>query len=493
MNYLSAPSIISSKDLIDHQYCLSAAKFKKVNIANTNIKYLRDLLDRPLKITDKGREVGSQSYIPNSPFKFMRTKSLQPESLLPVFSEESPISIIPSYFRDYNLKENDLLISKDSNIGEIVILDQDYENCMISGGIYKLPITKWKYYVLAFIKSDLFRIQLNLLVSKGSTMKHAKTMFLDCYIPFPTTNSDQTIQQVEALVQSIINKEKEIKVKHAEVDKIIMEELNKNKLDNEFSYSYPTRANLIETTRIDTGIYSEEFKKIDFLVKNYRGGFFFIEANKIKSGNTPNKRTIGSSSDLKYSWITPTTITDQGTLLNEERIDCEKNNINANAALIINRTSRGGKGEYVGISMFYNIDLLGKGQHNQGIYNVSDYPDTELIFMVNYLNSSLMRKYCAGLSIGSKMKEIKTSQFLTIPFPKFAGNIKEKINNLYYRVNIGDNNASFTNLSDFVSKDEQWNKEAGILELSIAMKERYTELNRILDQIITDPSRPVRN
>lgn len=43
-------------------------------------------------------------------------------------------------FIDSNLKKGDLLISKDSNVGEIVVLDRDYPNTMLCGGIYKLPV-----------------------------------------------------------------------------------------------------------------------------------------------------------------------------------------------------------------------------------------------------------------------------------------------------------------------------------------------------------------
>ena len=45
-----------------------------------------------------------------------------------------------------NLKEGDLLISKDSNIGEIVILDKDYPNHMLSSALYRLPVIEKNKY-----------------------------------------------------------------------------------------------------------------------------------------------------------------------------------------------------------------------------------------------------------------------------------------------------------------------------------------------------------
>ena len=77
------------------------------------------------------------------------------------------------------LKKGDLIISKDSNIGEIIILDKDYPDIMLSGALYKLPVKEeFKYYLLAFVKHDIFREQLDFMVPSGATIRHAKTMFL---------------------------------------------------------------------------------------------------------------------------------------------------------------------------------------------------------------------------------------------------------------------------------------------------------------------------
>ena len=100
---------------------------------------------------------------------------------LPNLTDETALPIMPSEFVQMNLKEGDLLISKDSNIGEIVILDKNYPNHMLSGAIYRLPVkNEWRYYLLAFIKHKIFREQLDYMVPKGATIRHAKTLFLDC-------------------------------------------------------------------------------------------------------------------------------------------------------------------------------------------------------------------------------------------------------------------------------------------------------------------------
>ena len=64
-----------------------------------------------------------------------------------------------------------------------------------------------KFYLLAFIKHNIFREQLDFMVPKGATIRHAKTMFLDCKIPMPNHNTENIIKFVEFLTQAIINKE----------------------------------------------------------------------------------------------------------------------------------------------------------------------------------------------------------------------------------------------------------------------------------------------
>lgn len=344
------------------------------------------------------------------------------------------VPILPTSFKNLSLKEGDVLISKDSNIGEVIILDRDYPKHMICGGIYRLPITKRKHYIFGLLKSEFFKTQLLFLVSRGTTIKHAKTLFLDCKIPFPNQkNKDEVVIYVESLVLSIINQEKSINKKTELLNQGIEQELA-NQKSKVFHYEYPTLEKIKKNSRLDTGIYSKEFKKIDFLIRNYKGGFYLLDQKKVKSGSTPQKRVFGEGTDLKYLWITPTNITDFGTIGNKERITCDKNNLDKNAMLLVNRTSRGGRGEYVGIAMFYDASLHGEAHHNQGVYRVAGYSDLDLLFMSCFMNCRYMREYCSGLSIGSKMKEMKANQFLEIPFPIFPENRKVEIANIYKNI-----------------------------------------------------------
>ncbi len=476
------PIITKYKSTVASNFKLSPSLHKKAISPNSNTLKVSEFLSRTLEKSDLGFEVGSLNYVKNSNYFFIRTKALQSHSFLPEISNESVKSIHPKAFKNYNLKEGDILISKDSNIGEVIILDKDYPNYMPSGAIYKLPIENRKYYLLACLKHSFFRNQLDMVVPKGATIRHAGTKFLDCKIPLPNKNEKNTIAYVESIMKLIIESEKTIKNKFRLINDIIISELNIGQKKKKFHFEQPFYTELEQSKRLDTGVYSETFKKIDFLIKNYVDGFSFINPDKFKSGNTPEVRHIGIENNLKYRWVTPTDCSDIGYIMIDERISMlGENNLNQNAMLLVNRTSRGGRGEYVGIAVYYDINIYGIGHHNQGIYRVFDYPDNDLIFMTCFMNADIMRKYCSFMCVGSKMKELKASQFLTIPFPNFRKEIRSKIVSLY------NNNANLNKNQPIILDNHiPYLNKVGLIQLEILLRKLKSKLNDILDKIIND-------
>ena len=261
-NYIHTPKIISYNDIVEHDFSLSSSRHKKFEITNQNCKLVKDFLTRALSRKYLGVEVGSANYIGKSNHYFLRTKALQDHSYLPEITPETVLPIMPNCFVKMNLKAGDLIISKDSNIGEIVILDKDYPNVMLSGALYKLPVNQHKYYLLAMMKHNIFREQLDFIVPKGATIRHAKTLFLDCKIPMPSENTDNVIQFMENLTQAIVNKQRLIKERHQAILAAIEKELLDNQKDNIFSYDYPSINYIQENGRMDATFYSEYYKKL---------------------------------------------------------------------------------------------------------------------------------------------------------------------------------------------------------------------------------------
>lgn len=472
-------SIITTFKSIKGKDCLlSSSLHKQINVANENNLSLRSLLSRELNRNDLGKEVGSINYVSGSNFFFIKTKALQAFGFLPILNLESTESIMPQAFINHHLKAGDIILSKDSNIGETVILDKDYPNYMLSGALYKLPLSgSDKFYILAFIKHRYFRDQLNRLVPKGATLRHAGTKFLDCNIPFPVNNKEAIVNYVSNITKKIIEIEIEIKKRYSEINDIIETEIIENQKNNTtYSFAHATYSQLSIGKRLDTGVYSNTFQRITHLLTNYKWGVFYVDADKLRSGSTPKIRDISNYSEGCIRWITPTNCSDWGFIQTHEKIlTPTKNNLSEDAVLLINRTSRGGKGEYVGIGTFYDYDAYGDGHHNQGIYRITGYNKELLVFIATFMNTKMMRKYCSALSVGSKMKEIKSEQFLSIPIPSLEPKVLKRVYKLFYTEN-------FDRSIDNILSLQPCN--VGLFHLSIAKNILIQYLNSILDMII---------
>lgn len=463
---------IRISSVLNNRNILSPSNYSSFDIL-ANKKYpLRGLIDG----IDKGIEIGSTNYVEKSDYKFIRTAAFTDYKYSIVEDENSVLQISKLAFVDMNLKQNDLLIVKDSNVGEVVLLDSDYPNYMYSSGINRIKISKDKYYIYAIIKNKKFKEQLFSKIPKGATIMHAKDLYLDCIIPYP--NSRKVVEYVESLIKIIINKENELKNKITKINDIIITELNCSNWNNDSDKKYPKISQLMQINRLDTGNYTEEFSVIDNNIKNYYNGCFYISADCISGGNTPKQRHIGND-DLKYYWIVPSYIYNDGTIDLSYRIDCEKNNINENCMLIINRTSKGGLGEYVGISSYYDYEINGKAQHNQGIYRVKNSDNKKLILMTCLMNSKIYRKYCANLSMGSKMKELKLNNILSIPFPNFPESVVNNICSLYYNKLTKEASTS----ERFEIDNKNWDDKAGVLDLFSSIQTTKEKLNDIIENI----------
>lgn len=481
MKFADVPTIINYKDLVNnHTHSLSPNDYPSIKL-KSNFKYLGSLIDKPILY---GKEVKSSNYMATSKFNFIRTNCVQDTSIL--LDIDEAIGINPKSYRNFNLKKDDILLVKDDNIGEICYIHEDLPNYSISSGVVKLNIndTLDKFYVVGIMKSSFFKEQIDLMTPKGSTIRHSKDNFKYTKIPIP--EDINTINKISILTQSLINKEVEIKSKFYKINLLIEKELQNNQLANTFIYKLPSFNDLSIHKRLDTGLYTKKFKQIEFLILNYKNGYYRLHEKDLKSGATPKENDrIFNSGDA--NWITPTNINDYGTMYKIPKIAIrsKKYNISKNCILFINRTSKGNKGEYVGISHFYNYDLLGKGQHNQGLYRLENKSKDELLFLTSFMNSKLVRKLCSNISMGSKMKEMKSFDFEKIPIPNFSKDKQKSIVILY-------DNPSDAYLEHIINLDTKTfndsdlkiNKISGILNLNEQIKTIKTIIDDEINKMV---------
>lgn len=489
-SYIDTPLSISISSILEKDYTLSSSQYKELLTPNKTFKFVRDFLSRPLKRSDLGSEVGSISYIGQSPNYFLRTKALQAHTYLPEITSETALPILPKAFINTNLKEGDLLISKDSNIGEIVILDKDYPNYMTSGAIYKLPVKENKYYLLAFVKHQIFREQLDFMVPKGATIRHAKTMFLDCKIPLPNKKANETIQFVELLTKAIINKEKLIKERHEAVINCIENELKQNQKSNKFKFEYPSINEIENIGRFDTNLYRENFKIIDFTIKNYKLGYqtIFDFGFTLSRGQNLQVSNIGTSIystkhyDNFYTLMLPKFLSKYGTVDTVEYLGNAKDLKTLKKGDLI----FGAEGFEKGRSI---VIIEEKDKTITNIHGITiqqeEHNVTKAIFIkccLDYLrNKGLIDLFAVGGNGGS----LAQKYWDYIPFPKFTDDKQNEIAKFYHNDNITYNVANCT-LDNFLQTDTAYNDKAGIYELDKTAKLLKEKLNQAIDDIIND-------
>lgn len=490
-NYIHTPSFVKWQDVTNNNLSLSPAQYVRLVMPNKNYLSVSQFLKRPLKRTDLGVEVGSLSYIDKSPVRFIRTKALQKHSFLPDLNSETALPILPSDFVQMNLKEGDLLISKDSNIGEIVILDKDYPNYMLSGAIYRLPVKdEWRYYLLAFIKHDIFREQLDFMVPKGATIRHAKTLFLDCKIPLPTRNVENVICYISLLTQAIINKEKLIRQHHTKIMQLIDKELYENQKVNNFEYAFPRINDIRMVGRLDVSRYSKTYKEYEQLITNYTNGSFKLseQSYSVKRGQNLQVSCIGDSiySDTMikgfYRLAVSSNISEYSILDKFVYLG------NPNSLARINKgeivfSARGAQFGRVIIypeivdNVITNIDSLVIANQKASLH--------QSIFIAMFLNRLRWNKHIYKIAItGSGANSLTAYQSDDINFPYFPEAKQKEIASLYYNSKEYDTDG-FT-LENFLEKDIEFNSGAGIYELDKSAKQLKQILNKAIDDIVND-------
>jgi len=470
MIYANIPKTINYSDLIHHKSnSFSPTDYLKIDV-NANFEYLENLID---KVT-YGKEVGGANYMETSKFKFIRTKCLQDASIL--LNNEEAIGINPRVFRKFNLQKGDILLVKDSNIGEICYLHEDLPNYTISGGVVKLNLNDKldKYYVIGVMKSTFFKEQIDLMTPKGATIRHSKDNYKYTKIPIP--DDSNIMNKISILTQSLIKKEVELRNKFKQINLEITNELEKNQLPNKFQYQMLTFADILEHNRFDTGLYTEKIKKIEFLIENYKygsetiveQGFYSIRGQNLQISQIGKSLYIDSYKEGFYQLFLPTNISLYGTIKKVLYIGNAKKLLEVKKDDIIFGAEGFGKGRSV-------IPLNEKGKFITNIHGTMLRHDTtdeyHKIFIKCMLDWFREKNLIDAYSVGGNGGSFSTRYWDILKFPLFPKSKQKSISKLYYNPSDEylEHILNFDVLS-YQSIDDDVNNQSGILDLDKQIK-----------------------
>jgi type I restriction enzyme S subunit len=494
MEYLRVPDEISTNEVRANALfplSLSPSTYCRVIIPTNRVRPVQELLrkDHPF---DKGKDPGSAWYMHRSSKHFIRTKALQNHSSLLSLEGDAVVPLNPRVFVDPLLVDGDILMSKDSNVGESAIVDGDrWKDHMFSGGIVRLHPQCDRHYFFAFLKHPIFIIQLS-PTPRGATIIHAKpSLWLDCQIPFPNQEDDKrVVQYVSVLMQAILNKEKVIVERYSSLVKTIENELSAHQTPQQFSYDFPTASRLSQTGRLDAGFWSENLARELFRIRNYSPGAY----NSIFEADPPYALRRGPNLAVSvsgkgyyfdqpigeaYRLVTPGDITDHMTLsrvgyyASPRRFDLVQHGEILFAAKGNREVSIGHT--YVHLShepILTNYDSF--------IIDSGDL--TRNIFLAAFLNYCKTRRVFARLSDSSNGGSFVENHFNYLPIPRFSDDKQEEIARFYH--NASPSPTEKITVETLVESHCQWDSKLGIWELDQEMKALRETLSGVQRQII---------
>lgn len=477
--------MIKYNDVIKNNFVLSPHQLQLLEYPNKNTFQLKKLLSRKLNKQDNGIDIGSNNYMRNSDYKFLKTRVANKDNYtVDLSSKESFEFMNYNAFVQQNLKSGDILISKDSNIGECCILDDDYQNCMIASAFYKLPLKENKYYIFSFMKTDHFKSQLDLMVPRGATIRHAGTRFLDCSIPFPSgKDSLKIISTIENITKEIIREEKQIKMNENKIFELIENELKNNSYTSR--YTLPKYKELFTKNRTDAGYYCEEFKNMNSLITNYKSGYLNLNdfGYEISRGQNLQVSCIGKSIESNeyingfYKIAKPTNLSDYGTVTSYNYLG-NKNDLLLlkNGDIVFSAEGTIGK-----CAMFCDIDNKKVITNIHGIIlNKLDHNIIESGFVCCFLRYLRKIGYFDYLSVGGQGGSLAMKYWDDVIIPKFSKGLMKKISELYCNVN-SNNPDSIISLSDNIKLLKKSLND--IFDLIISKEDiMYEEIDTIINK-----------
>lgn len=479
--YIGVPKIISSKECAENGFVFAPSKYSRF-IPNGNVVFvpLSDICkESKTKISFNRREIYHYSEIGDID---VSTGTINSNSFYGLHLPSENPKIV---------RKNDILVSTvRSYRGGFGMVDRDTDNMCCSPAILVIRNVDRKIskeYLLAVLRTDFTIEQILGFQTRGMYPRLDSDAMDKLLIPIP--KDEKIIKYISNLMRACLNKNELIKQRHAEILRLIDEELHNNQKEATFTYHFPTLNEIQCVGRLDTGLYTEDFKKIITPIHNYKGGVTTFRNLNYKALRGPNLAisVIGpthySSTPLSakyYRLIQPMDLSDYGTLVSD-RYFGNQNNIQLLKKGDILFGAEGNIGK-----VYILIDIEQKtvtNFHGMSITNNSASLQEKCFvgcWMMWLKKKGFFDAYSVGGQGGSYGVE-KTENTIIPIFPKDK---QKEIAALYH--NPQEYLSDDCTIDNFLSLDDSYNSTAGIYELDKTAKHLQQLLNQAIDDIVND-------
>lgn len=487
-SYIIKPKSVKKSEIVSKYYSFLPSEHRKVEIFNKKQETIQNLVE----FEDVGSQIDVHEYLTFDSRHYLGTISCM-NSL--IYDETRGEKISPNIHKKSSkkIKKGDVIISRNASLGKLAFVNND-SKIILNGGLSLLRFQeKYKYYATAFFIVEYGAEYLTCLTSGGGTQQNAKRQnLLDVPVPFPTTANHSNPEKVENLVslivQNIINKEEQIKLKNKQIDELIEKELKDNQKVGSFSYKYPRISEIREETRLDTGLYEREFKQIDFLIRNYEGGFFrLLSKYKASRGQNLQISNIGESiySDNEkpnfYRLFTNVELTDDRTISGYRWLG-NKNKLNLIPKKTIFLSADGTVGRCIYISdAGRTITNIHPWNINKIEQDDKEYDDVFVAMFLGYLYNKNYYEKIKDKANGGGIKLNHLERYLQIP--NFPESKQQEIAKLYY--NPLEKNKDL-DLENYLEKEQTRNRDIGIFQLNMEIFAIREQLEDLVHKIVME-------
>lgn len=340
-------------------------------------------------------------------------------------------------------------------------------------------------YVYSFLRSDFFVEQVWSLLHRG-VYPRMDTGALG-KIVLPIADDKRVCEYVAALTTAIVDKEKAIRDRDAEIFSRIENELLANQAGSVFRYEYPTTEDLRALGRLDAAIYSLEYKwKVARITSYSRGSRTPTAAGfTITPGPSLEMKLLQTRIDSEvpipgfYTLLIPANISDYGTMDHVTWLGTARKLPLLRAGDIL----FGEAGFHKGRSIVL-IEEPGRATTNaHGLYaRRSDGDLQSSIFFRCVFNWYRCKRLIDLMAVGGSGGHFSPNYFDFVRIPNFPENLQRRIARLYH--NPAPSPPENMTLANFIGWHREWNKSLGIWELDREMKSLQQALIAVQQEII---------
>ena len=478
------PNFVTKNSILEKNANLSPARHNYVQ-TNSNVDYLVNLIEESKASINVRNNKGRYSYVEIGDIN-TNTGGIDYKEVRSIDISSSSVS---------KLKKDDILISTvRTYLGGIGYVNKELQNLVATKALIVLRKTKKdfsRFYLFGVLRSRFFIEQVNLILNASVYPRMEKDNFSELKIPFPTKNNSPEPKKIENLVslitQNILDKEERIKLKNQRIDEQIEKELKENQKVGTFEFRLPRITDIKGETRIDSGLYKIQYKKEDFLISNYKGGYqnIFELGFDISRGQNLQITNIGLSlysEENRNNFYTLVLSKYFGNRI-YERVSflgsARKLKTIQKGDIIF--SCRGEMGRSIIFpdqpkKMITNIDNVHISSKTRQLY--------EKIFLFVFLGYLKKVKILDSIACtGSGAPSFTQYQFEKLKIPNFIEAKQKEIVKEYYNPIEKSSNLNFEN---YLEKEKARNAEAGIFQLNMELFSLREKLEDLVDKIVKE-------